>query len=87
MSDDEVCAFCRCGSCAIHGLRSIVRDRRRMPDDRELIPVGCCDQLQSAVFLGILRRDVERSGGLAIVNRMGAMDIERCPWCGARVRS
>ncbi len=86
MSDNDPCAFCRVGPCAIHGTFRMRLDKRRVPAESEFLPIGCCDSLESAVFLGIVRKDVERSGGLAIVNRHGAMGIRYCPWCSAVLR-
>lgn len=81
----EACAFCRVGSCGVHALRRIVRDRRSMPADHEMPPIGCCDKMESAVSLGLIRPDVERTGALAIASRMGAIPITWCPFCRSRV--
>lgn len=79
---DEACAFCRVGSCGIHHvLRVVPHTHPDGADDEKMVPVGCCDFLESAVAGFAVKRG--RHGTLLLANKQGSWVMTFCPFCRA----
>jgi len=82
VSDEiEACAFCRVGSCAIHHVHRLVsygRGPKVGPLDEDMAPVGCCDGMQAAVELGVMRMHRRQ---LVLVAKGRHWTVKRCPFC------
>lgn len=74
----EACAFCRVGSCAVHGVFRIVPHTHPAIDDDAMVEVGCCDQLEEALRAGFIKRRL--SDGRLYLQSTRYL-VLYCPFC------
>jgi len=82
----EPCCFCRVGSCGIHHVHRLVSPDGHNPlsaDDESMAEVGCCEEMESAVRCGVIKRDGWRLYLVSLGRRSQRWTVRRCPFCMA----
>lgn len=84
----DPCAFCRVGSCAIHGVRRFVayggRKDQSQPPDEDMAPVHCCDEMSAWYALGLFRMHRRQ---LVLLHKGRRSVVVRCPFCLSEERA